>query len=143
MLDLVNSYRGLRHAFGLPVRGQRTWTNAWSVYRSNLSLRQFKIKLSKRLYTSITINELNIAYLAEQINSLWKLQWDSEWKKAKRQRQIQAKKSRNFYKVDLKAIASANVSVNDKKKNASYVIGFDPGFTKYVIKQSIKFKQGK
>jgi ribosomal protein S13 len=24
MLDLVNSYRGLRHSFGLPVRGQRT-----------------------------------------------------------------------------------------------------------------------
>lgn len=116
MLDLINSYRGLRHSFGLPVRGQRTWTNAWSSYRSNLTLRQFKIKLSKRLYTSITISELNIAYLAEQINSLWKLQWDSEWKKAKRQRQIQAKKSRNLYKVDLKAIASANVSVKDKKK---------------------------
>lgn len=140
MLDLVSSYRGLRHAFGLPVRGQRTWTNAWSCYRSNLVLRQFKIKLSKRLYTSITISELNIAYLAEQINSLWKLQWDSEWKKAKRQRQIQAKKSRNFYKVDLRTIASANVSVKEKKKNANYVIGFDPGFTKYVIKQSIKFK---
>ena len=143
MLDLINSYRGLRHSFGLPVRGQRTWTNAWSTYRSNLTLRQFKIKLSKRLYTSITISELNIAYLAEQINSLWKIQWDSEWKKAKRQRQIQAKKSRNFYKVDLRAIASANVSVNEKKKNSSYVIGFDPGFTKYVIKQSIKYKQSK
>lgn len=143
MLDLINSYRGVRHSFGLPVRGQRTWTNAWSVYRSNLSLRHFKIKLSKRLYTSITINELNIAYLAEQINSLWKLQWDSEWKKAKRQRQLQAKKSRNFYKVDLKAIASANVSVNNKKKNMGYVIGFDPGFTKYVIKQSMKFKNNK
>lgn len=140
MLDLVNSYRGLRHAFGLPVRGQRTWTNSWSCYRSNLVLRQFKIKLSKRLYTSITINELNIAYLAEQINNLWKLQWDSEWKKAKRQRQIQAKKSRNFYNVDLKTIASANVSVKEKKKNASYVVGFDPGFTKYVIKQSLKYK---
>lgn len=24
VLDLINSYRGLRHAFGLPVRGQRT-----------------------------------------------------------------------------------------------------------------------
>ena len=24
ILDLVNSYRGLRHSFGLPVRGQRT-----------------------------------------------------------------------------------------------------------------------
>ncbi len=143
MLDLISSYRGLRHSFGLPVRGQRTWTNAWSSYRSNLILRQFKIKLSKRLYTSITISELNIAYLAEQINSLWKIQWDSEWKKAKRQRQIQAKKSRNFYKVDLKTIASANVSVNDKKKNSNYVIGFDPGFTKYVIKQSLKYKQSK
>ena len=143
MLDIINSYRGLRHAFGLPVRGQRTWTNAWSCYRSNLALRQFKIKLSKRLYTSITINELNIAYLAEQINSLWKLQWDNEWKKAKRQRQVQAKKSRNFYKVDLKAIASANVSVKENKKNANYVIGFDPGFTKYVLKQSIKFKNKK
>lgn len=139
MLDLVNSYRGWRHSVGLPVRGQRTWSNAWSVYKSNLSLRQFKIKLSKRLYTSITINELNIAYLAEQINSLWKLQWETEWKKARRQRQIQSKKSKTLYKVDLKAIASANVSVSDKKKN-NYVIGFDPGFTKYVIKQSIKFK---
>lgn len=140
MLDLINSYRGLRHAFGLPVRGQRTWTNAWSTYKSNLILRQFKIKLSKRLYTSITISELNIAYLAEQINNLWKIQWDSEWKKAKRQRQIQAKKSRNLFKVDLKAIASANVSVKDKKKQSGYLVGFDPGFTKYVIKQSLKHK---
>ena len=139
MLDLINSYRGLRHSFGLPTRGQRTWTNAWSVYRSNLMLRQFKIKLSKRLYTTITINDLNIAYLAEQINSLWKLQWESEWKKAKRQRQLQAKKSRNFYKVDLRSIASGNVSVK-KKQASSYIIGFDPGFTKYVIKQSLKFK---
>jgi ribosomal protein S13 len=24
LLDLVNSYKGLRHSFGLPVRGQRT-----------------------------------------------------------------------------------------------------------------------
>ena len=139
MLDFINSYRGLRHAFGLPVRGQRTWTNAWSCYRSNLILRQFKLKLSKRLYSSITINELNIAYLAEQINNLWRIQWDSEWKKAKKQRQLQDKKSKNYFKVDLKLIASGNVSVKNKKK-LNYIIGFDPGFTKYVIKQSIKFK---
>jgi ribosomal protein S13 len=24
MLDLINTYKGLRHSFGLPVRGQRT-----------------------------------------------------------------------------------------------------------------------
>ena len=139
MLDLLNCYRGLRHAFGLPVRGQRTWTNGWSAYKSNLTLRQFKIKLSKRLYSSITINELNIAYLAEQINNLWRLQWDMEWKKAKRQRQIQAKKSKNLFKVDLKLIASGNVSIKNKKGNSS-MVGFDPGFTKYVMKQSIRFK---
>lgn len=141
MLDLINSYRGLRHAFGLPVRGQRTWTNAWSAYRSNLNLRQFKIKLSKRLYTSITLSELNIVYLAEQINNLWRLQWDTEWKKAKRQRQIQAKKLHNVYNVDLKAIASANVTTKGKKGSNNYIIGFDPGFTKYVLKQSIKYKK--
>ena len=78
MLDFINSYRGLRHSFGLPARGQRTWTNAWSCYKSNLILRQFKLKLSKRLYSTITISELNIAYLAEQINNLWRIQWDSE-----------------------------------------------------------------
>ena len=139
MLDLLNCYRGLRHAFGLPVRGQRTWTNGWSAYKSNLTLRQFKIKLSKRLYSSITINELNIAYLAEQINNLWRLQWDMEWKKAKIQRQIQAKKSKNLFKVDLKLIASGNVSIKNKKGNSS-MVGFDPGFTKYVMKQSIRFK---
>ena len=141
ILDLVNSYKGVRHSFGLPVRGQRTWTNAWSTYKSNLTLRQFKIKFSKRLYTSITINEMNIAYLAEQMNNLWKLQWDSEWKKAKRQRQVQSKSSRNLFKVDLKAIASGNVSPTNKKKQMGYLIGFDPGFTKFVLKEAIKYKK--
>jgi len=137
ILDLINSYRGLRHAFGLPVRGQRTWTNAWSAYKSNLTLRQFKIKLSKRLYSSVTISELNIAYLAEQINNLWRLQWDSEWKQAKRQRQIQAKKSKIFSRIDLKS-ATSSISVKGKKKNINYMVGFDPGFTKYIFKQSLK-----
>ena len=140
ILDLINSYRGLRHAFGLPVRGQRTWTNAWSTYKSNLMLRQFKIKISKRLYGAVTISELNIAYLAEQINNLWKLQWDSEWKQVKRQRQIQAKKSKDFYKIDLKNTTSS-VLIKGKKKKINYVIGFDPGFTKYIFKQSLKAKK--
>ena len=91
------------------------------------------------MYTSITISELNIAYLAEQINNLWKIQWDYEWKKAKRQRQAQNINSHNF-KVDLKAIASGNVSLK-KKKQSGYMIGFDPGFTKFVFKSGIKSKK--
>jgi len=139
ILDFINAYRGVRHSFGLPVRGQRTWTNAWSCYKSNLTLRQFKIKLSKRFYTSITLSELNIAYLAEQINNLWRIQWEGEWKKARRQRQIAAKKSKNVYNVDLGLIASGNVTVKNKKKSF-YSLGFDYGFTKHVLKQNIKNK---
>ena len=83
-LDIINSYRGWRHSRGLPVRGQRTWTNAWTSYRSNLILREYKIVLAKRIYGNISSNELNVAYLAEQINMLWKLQWEQEWREAKK-----------------------------------------------------------
>lgn len=137
MLDVVNSYRGSRHSLGLPTRGQRTWTNAWSAYKSNLILRQYKISLLKRLHTTITINDLTIAYLAEQVNNLWRLQWQEEWKKAKKQRQDQAKRTRHSISVDLKAMALGNVTTKDKK-NKNYIIGFDPGFTKYILRQSIK-----
>ena len=116
MLDIINSYRGFRHSVGLPVRGQRTWSNGWSAYRSNLSLRQFKISFSKRMYSSINLSDLNIAYLAEQINNLWRLQWESEWRFSRKQRKGLTKKSKNFFNVDLKQIASGSISLKKKKK---------------------------
>jgi len=85
-LDFLNTYRGLRHSKGLPVRGQRTWTNAWSVYRSNLNLRKFKLEIAKRVYGNMPINTLTTIYLAEQINYLWKLQWRKEWLQARSKR---------------------------------------------------------
>lgn len=42
-LKYIKTYRGLRHIHGLPVRGQRTKTNASSVKRKN-SLNVNKIK---------------------------------------------------------------------------------------------------
>ena len=104
-----------------------------------MTLRQFKLRLSKRFYSTITISELNIAYLAEQVNSLWKIQWELEWKKAKRQRQIAARKSKNHLNIDLGLIASANVT-NKNKKKGNYLIGFDDGFTKHILKQAIRLK---
>jgi hypothetical protein len=41
----------------------------------------------------------------------------------------------------LKSIASGNVSTKKKKKQIGYTIGFDPGFTKFVFKEAIKFKK--
>lgn len=40
-LYLIKSYRGRCHALGKPVRGQRTWSNAWNSYNTNTTLRTF------------------------------------------------------------------------------------------------------
>lgn len=40
-LYLIKSYRGRCHAIGKPVRGQRTWSNAWNSFNVNKSLRNF------------------------------------------------------------------------------------------------------
>ena len=50
-LYLIKSYRGRCHALGKPTNGQRTWSNAWTAYNYNMTLRNFisytKIQLRK------------------------------------------------------------------------------------------------
>ena len=38
---LTKTYIGKCHAVGKPVRGQRTWSNAWTSYNRNTTLRMF------------------------------------------------------------------------------------------------------
>jgi len=38
---LNKSYQGYCHAIGKPVRGQRTWSNAWNSFKCNNTLRGF------------------------------------------------------------------------------------------------------
>jgi hypothetical protein len=38
---LMRTYRGRCHALGKPVRGQRTWSNAWGSFFHNIFLRKF------------------------------------------------------------------------------------------------------
>jgi len=146
ILDLIGSYKGWRHSKGLPTRGQRSWTNAQSVYKSNLSLRFFKINLAKRIYGGISLHEATVAYLAEQVNLMWKLQWEKEWVSAKHKRSYNLKKKSGVYKIDLYSMAKGQVGVtnskkkgNANKKNANknvFLLGFDPGFTKKLLKTS-------
>ena len=42
---LIKSYKGYCHFIGKPVRGQRTWSNGWSSFKSNNVLRDFISKL--------------------------------------------------------------------------------------------------
>jgi small subunit ribosomal protein S13 len=41
-LKSIKVYRGLRHAYGLPVRGQRTKTNASSIRKKNKNVNKIK-----------------------------------------------------------------------------------------------------
>ena len=143
-LDLIISYRGWRHSKGLPVRGQRTWTNAWTSYRNNLILREYKVIIAKKLYGNISLENLNVTYLAEQINLLWKLQWENEWREAKKKRLISMKSSFKVTGIDLYSMSKGIVDTSGNKKNKKktknqfnknlFTLGFEPGFTKALIK---------
>ena len=149
-LDLICTYRGWRHSKGLPVRGQRTWSNAWSPYKSNLILREIKLKIAKKFYGNVPENEINVAYLAEDINSLWKVQWDHEWKAAKKKMKLANKGNKKApAKVDLVGMARGNIILDDilqKKAKANkrkrlvqknvYMLGFDAGFTKFILQNT-------
>jgi hypothetical protein len=42
---LIKSYQGYCHFLGKPVRGQRTWSNAWNSFKCNNLLRSFITKV--------------------------------------------------------------------------------------------------
>ena len=142
VLDMIQSHKGIRHARGLPCRGQRTWTNAWTSYRANTTLRVFKVKLLNRAYKKVPHGQLNMYYLAEQINLLWKVFWKDEWLNAKK-KVIVVSKKKNF-NVDVASMAKGNIisptrlkKMSKKQKSSigknTLTLGFDIGFTKKVL----------
>ncbi len=142
VLDMIQSYKGVRHARGLPCRGQRTWTNAWTAYRTNTTLRVFKIKLLNRAYKKIPHSQLNTYYLAEQINLLWKVFFKDEWVNA-RKKVIVIQKKKNV-NIDVANMAKGNVispsrlkKMSKKQKTSigknTLTLGFEVGFTKRVL----------
>ena len=145
ILDMITSYRGWRHYRGLPVRGQRTWTNAWSTYRSNWTLRNYKLISSKKNYNNVPIKDIKVATVAEYVNFTWKQQWDYEWLAAKNSR-LQFKGNKNTIKIDIYAMANYQVMHPLKLKNLSkkqkqsfkknyFSLGFDLGFTKTLLQE--------
>lgn len=57
-LYLARLNRGKSHAIGRPTRGQRTWSNAWTSYKSNKILRNF-IGFTKRFSERTKIKKIN------------------------------------------------------------------------------------
>lgn len=139
-LDFINSYRGYRHVFGLPTRGQRTWTNGNSVFKSNTTLRNYKLSIFKKTLPAALRDNVNNAYYLEQINFLWKNQWELEWNLAYRHHAVALKKNRGFVKYDVNTLSRVNPNIRDFKKQKLFSIGFESGFTKDLLKNQSKLK---
>jgi ribosomal protein S13 len=58
-LYLIKSYRGKCHALGKPVRGQRTWSNAWNAYNVNKSLRLFISTTKRQIKQNLKEEKIN------------------------------------------------------------------------------------
>jgi len=74
-LDFSYSYRGWRHLMGLPVNGQRTWSNANTTYASNKFLRDYKFKMGKLFFGRAALGDAKLALMSEYLNMLWRKQW--------------------------------------------------------------------
>ena len=58
-LYLIKSNKGRCHALGKPVRGQRTWSNAWNSYKVNKTLRSFINETKKKILKSRKDEKIN------------------------------------------------------------------------------------
>jgi len=58
-LYLIRSYRGKCHALGKPVKGQRTWSNAWNSYNVNKTLRVFISSTKHQIRQNLREEKIN------------------------------------------------------------------------------------
>lgn len=69
--DLIQSYQAWRHMWGLPVNGQRTWSNSWTAYRANRFMRDNKLRIAKVYYGRDYRGDRRIGFWSEHRNRLW------------------------------------------------------------------------
>jgi len=71
------------------------------------------------LYGNVTLKNAAVAYMAEQVNLLWKLQWSKEWYAAKKRRLNILQKKKGNHKIDLYSMARGQVVFSELKKTKS------------------------
>lgn len=150
LLDLICLYRGWRHSRGLPVRGQRTWSNGWTAFKLNNYLKDIKVKKGRKIYGNLPPIEIYTAQLAEQVNFIWKNQWYYEWFESKYAR-LSSKAHKNVLKIDLYSMAKGNIMTPIKFKRLSkkkqqahnknhFSLGFDRGFTRLLLRDLFELR---
>ena len=145
ILNLHGTYRGWRHLVGLPVRGQRTWTNSNSVYKANVYLREYRLLVAKVYYQGLVDKSLMVLILAESFNYLWYTQWSKQWREmfTRREKFVKNVKKGKIARYDFVLLAKGVVfgfkkALLTKKQKADqkhniFTAGFLPGFTRDCI----------
>ena len=65
-LYLIKTYRGRCFALGKPNRGQRTWSNAWTASRSNLTIKKFISEVKKFNVIKKKVESLNMKFIKKR-----------------------------------------------------------------------------
>jgi ribosomal protein S13 len=84
-LFLTKSYRGRCHALGKPVKGQRTWSNAWNSFNLNRTARSFVSETKRILKKDVRQEKIN-----------YKLTQKKYAKKATKRKDISIKKQKEY-----------------------------------------------
>lgn len=66
-LYLIKSFRGRAQAIGKPSRGQRTWSNAWTAYQYNTTIRTFVSLTHQALKKDEKEEKINFKLLKKKI----------------------------------------------------------------------------
>lgn len=150
--DTVLSYRSWRHFKGLPVRGQRTWTNKTTVRSTNTDMRNLKFQIMKRYYGNFNTSAVSVGTTVEAYNRLWYKQWFHEWWSTRLRRLRLGKNSNKVCVYDFNSVTSGRVvgyqrqaKPGKKKrvyKNNYFTIGFVSGYTKRLISAALKKPEG-
>lgn len=66
-LYLIKSYRGKAQAIGKPSHGQRTWSNAWTAYNYNRTVRAFVSELQRTLNKNKVEEKINYKLIKRKL----------------------------------------------------------------------------
>jgi len=150
ILNNINSYKGWRHFFGLPVNGQRTWSNNNTRYRFKNKLIEFKMLLFKKKFELTQHFIIKRSFYSEYINLLWRYEWKYEWLSARKIFNKNNSKKKYFkMKINYDALLNLQVSTpinqaykktkkNRKKIKVDFTVGFP---TLYVVSLVSKKQQ--
>ena len=133
------SYKGYRHVFNLPCNGQRTWSNGKTLNLKKNLLTDSMYFFFKDGLPNAHPTEIKSSFQLEKYNLLWLNQWKHEWMLGNKRIQAELKKTNKTYKFEANSLAKINPNFVKIKKKQVAPLGFEPGFTKFYLKEMKKY----